>query len=81
MTVAHEETTGGCGGDREGLPAGAPNARTEAVPGRITARWQANARLLEPGKGLSISGTVVESSKRPTMAVGTNRYGKSLLSR
>jgi hypothetical protein len=34
-------------------------------------------RLLEPGRSLLISGTVIESSKRPTMVVGASSSGQS----
>ena len=40
-------------GDGDGLRASAPGARMKAVSGRITARWQASAPLLEPWEKLA----------------------------
>lgn len=87
MTVAHGEMGGGCGGDGAGLPVAAPDARMKAVSGITTARWQANARFLEPGNSLSISATVIQSSKMPTTVVrqgytgnpGPGRSGREIV--
>ena len=77
MIAAHDEMAGGCGGEGDGLPEGAANARMEAVSGRITVRWQANAPFAEPAKSLRMSGTVVGSSARPTTVVSATPSGKS----
>ena len=55
-------------------------ARMEGFLGSITARWEANAWLLAPGKSLPVSGNAANLSKRPTTVVrhlaaaGGNRY-------
>ena len=79
MMAAHGEMAGGHGGNGDGLLVPGPNAQTEGVSGRITVRRQAVAPLLEPGKGLLISGAVIESPKRPTVVVGQRSNGKSRL--
>jgi len=53
MTAAHGRMAGGRGGDRDGLSLPAAKARLKAASSRMTARWQANARFLEPGKEIA----------------------------
>ena len=40
-----------------------------------------HVRFLESGNSLRITGTAVESSQRPTVAVGASSFGKSRLCR
>ncbi len=62
-----------------GGEAAARNARLRSVPGSITARWPANARFLELGESLWLTGDAIESSERPTAVVGASLLGKSRL--
>ena len=57
------------------------NARLKAVSGRITARCQATVRFLESGNSLTAPEAVVQSSQRPTVAVGASSFGKCGLCR
>ena len=77
MTAAYDETTGGRGGDGTGLRVPGSTARMKDFLGSITARWEANAWLLAPRTSLPMSGSGVESSKRPAMVVGATPSGKS----
>ena len=77
MTVAHDGTAGGHGGDGDGLPVAAADARMKAVSGSITARRHPDAPLPGPGERLLISRIVIESSGRPRAVVGASLSGKS----
>jgi len=61
----------GCNGECVSL------AAMKGVSGRTTLRWRANACLLKPEKSLSISRTVIESSRSSTAVVGASSPGKS----
>jgi len=47
----------------------------KGVWGRITPREQANACFLEQKASLSMSGSVIQSTKRLAMGVGMRLYG------
>jgi hypothetical protein len=49
----------------------------KAGSGRITARWRADARLLELEKSFLLTGIAIQSSKSPTTIVGYRLSGKS----
>ena len=55
----------------------APKARRKAVSGSITARWRADARLLQLGKSLWLTGMAIQASKSPTTLVARRLSGKS----
>ena len=56
---------GRLGGDGDGLPVPAPNVRMKAVSCTILAPLRTIAPLLEPRKGMSMSGIVIQSWKGP----------------
>ena len=77
MTARTVETTGGRGGDGDGLRGSAMNASTQAALGKTTARKRPSYLADEQKGHLRTSRSVVKLSERPTMAVGWRSFGKS----
>ena len=77
MTPTTDETAGGRGPNGDGLPGSTVDAFAEGILGSITAPSREDAPFQEPRECLLVSGSVIESLRRPGTAVGCTSYGKS----
>ena len=77
MTARPVETTGGRGGDGDGLRGSAMTASTQAALGRIMARNRPNYLADEQKRHLLMSRSGVKLSERPTKVVGWTRVHDS----
>jgi len=77
MPPTTDETAGGRGGDGDGLHGLAVKASVKADLGVIVGRKRSDMPSVEQRKRLSISRSVIDSSKRPTAVVGRKSSGKS----
>jgi len=77
MTARTVETTGGRGGDGDGLRGSAMNASAQAALGKTMARKRPNYLAEERKECLRTLRSVVKLSERPTKIVGRRLSGKS----